>query len=76
MESYGHFVSVWVRKIETYQYICCDTQSMAYYVVRSKIIHSQQLSEIPLQAWFIFAEDGNIITAQFINFRADVKLDT
>ena len=49
---------------------------MAYYVVRGKINQSQSLSETPLQAWFIFAEDGNVITAQFVNFHANVKLDT
>ena len=63
LESYDRFVSGWVRKVETYKYIYCDTKPMAYYVVRGKVNHIQRLSETPLQAWFICGEEGTIITA-------------
>ena len=61
--SYDRFVSGWVRNVETYKYIFCDTKSMTYYVVHGRVNHSQRLSESPLQAWFICGEEGNVITA-------------
>ena len=61
--SYDRFLSGWVRKVEVFKFDCVDTRPISYYVVRAKVNHSQQLSEAPVQPWFISTEDGAVVAA-------------
>ena len=64
LDAYDRFVSGWVRKVEAVNiYSNSDNNKvLKFVVVRSRVNHSQRLSESPVSSWIICGKNGEVIS--------------
>ena len=56
LEAYNQFINGWVRDVGVKRY-------GNFCLVIGKVLHSQRLSEAPLQPWIVTMMDGKILSA-------------